>query len=219
LSQRKTQLLIVLNDNEMSISPTVGAFSHYLSQIKLSSAWQQSKTAYDALVERIPFIGPTVLELSQRFRKSVVNFAQPGQLFEDLGITYIGPVRGHDLKALESTISRALLTMDGPVIVHVRTRKGRGYRPAETDAIGFHGAALPPMTVVPPTAAASAAILAPCASKSTSATELPSPAPRWIRTSWPRSPSSRTPAGVIATRYSSALVSVGTPTLIRMRSR
>jgi 1-deoxy-D-xylulose-5-phosphate synthase len=152
IGQRKTQLLIVLNDNEMSISPTVGAFSHYLSQIKLSNAWQQSKTAYDSLVERIPFIGPTVLELSQRLRKSVVNFAQPGQLFEDLGITYIGVVPGHDLHALLETFERAL-QLPGPVIVHVRTQKGRGYRPAERDQVGFHGAALPPMTVAPANAA------------------------------------------------------------------
>ena len=144
IGQRRTQLLIVLNDNEMSISPTVGAFSHYLSQIKLSGAWQHSKTAYDALVERIPFVGPTVLELSRRLRKSVVNFAQPGQLFEDLGITYIGVVPGHDLHALIETFGRAL-ELDGPVIVHVRTQKGRGYRPAERDQVGFHGAALPPM--------------------------------------------------------------------------
>ena len=148
IGQRKTQLLIVLNDNEMSISPTVGAFSHYLSQIKLSSAWQQSRTAYDALVERIPVIGPTVLELSRRLRASVVNFAQPGQLFEDLGITYIGLVPGHDVHALLETFSRAL-ELPGPVIVHVRTQKGRGYRPAEADQVGFHGAALPPMAVEP----------------------------------------------------------------------
>jgi 1-deoxy-D-xylulose-5-phosphate synthase len=148
IGHRRTQLLIVLNDNEMSISPTVGAFSHYLSQIKLSPAWLQTKTAYDYLVERIPVIGPTALELSRRLRKSVVSFAQPGQLFEDLGITYIGVVPGHDLHALLETFGRAL-ELPGPVIVHVRTQKGRGYRPAETDQVGFHGAALPPMTVEP----------------------------------------------------------------------
>jgi 1-deoxy-D-xylulose-5-phosphate synthase len=148
IGHRKTQLLIVLNDNEMSISPTVGAFSHYLSQIKLSPAWLQTKTAYDYLVERIPVIGPTALELSRRLRKSVVSFAQPGQLFEDLGITYIGLVPGHDLHALIETFGRAL-ELPGPVIVHVRTHKGRGYRPAEADQVGFHGAALPPMTLEP----------------------------------------------------------------------
>jgi 1-deoxy-D-xylulose-5-phosphate synthase len=145
IGQRGTQMLIVLNDNEMSISPTVGAFSKYLSQIKLSPAWQQSRTAYDRAIERLPVVGETALELSRRFRKSVVNFAQPGQLFEDLGITYIGVVPGHDLQALERTFSQALELRE-PVIVHVRTQKGRGYRPAEADQVGFHGAALPPMT-------------------------------------------------------------------------
>jgi 1-deoxy-D-xylulose-5-phosphate synthase len=148
IGHRRTQLMIVLNDNEMSISPTVGALSKYLSQIKLSSAWQQSKSAYDALVERLPVVGPTVLELSQRLRRSVVNFAQPGQLFEDLGITYIGVVPGHDIHALLDTFAGAL-ELRGPVLVHVRTQKGRGYRPAETDQVSFHGAALPPMTLSP----------------------------------------------------------------------
>ncbi len=146
IGQRKTQLLIVLNDNEMSISPTVGGLSKYLSQIKLSGTWQSSKTAYDELVGKIPAVGPTVRELSQRLRASVVNFAQAGRLFEDLGITYIGLVPGHDLKALLSTFQQAL-ELKGPVIVHVRTQKGHGFRPAEADQVGFHGAALPPMTV------------------------------------------------------------------------
>ena len=150
IGQRKTQLLIVLNDNEMSISPTVGGLSKYLSQIKLSGTWQSSKTAYDELVGRIPAVGPTVRELSQRLRASVVNFAQPGRLFEDLGITYIGLVPGHDLKALLTTFQQAL-ELKGPVIVHVRTQKGHGFRPAEADQVGFHGAALPPMAVDPAT--------------------------------------------------------------------
>ena len=148
IGQRQTQMLIVVNDNEMSISPTVGAFSTYLSKIKLSRTWRQGKSAYDRTVERIPVIGGTVLELSKRLRKSVVSFAQPGQLFEDLGITYIGVVPGHDIHALLVTLSRAL-ALPGPTIVHVRTQKGRGFRPAETDQVGFHGAALPPITMAP----------------------------------------------------------------------
>jgi 1-deoxy-D-xylulose-5-phosphate synthase len=146
IGQRKTQMLIVVNDNEMSISPTVGAFSKYLSQIKLSNAWRQSKSAYDRTIERVPVMGPHLLELSKRLRASVVRFAQPGQLFEDLGITYIGVVPGHDLRALIETLGAAL-ALPGPTIVHVRTQKGRGYRPAIEDQVGFHGAALPPMAV------------------------------------------------------------------------
>jgi 1-deoxy-D-xylulose-5-phosphate synthase len=148
IGHRQTPMLIVLNDNEMSISATVGAFSTYLSKIKLSGAWQTSKTTYDRLVEKVPFLGPTMLEWSQRIRRSVVNLASPGQLFEDLGITYIGVVPGHDLHALLQTFSR-VFELKGPTIVHVRTQKGRGYRPAETDQVSFHGAALPPMELAP----------------------------------------------------------------------
>jgi len=149
IGHRRTKLVIVLNDNEMSISPTVGALSQYLSRIKLSRTWRGSKRVYDDMVERLPVVGPAALEWSRRLRKSVVNFAQPGQLFEDLGITYVGPVPGHSLRALNAVFTRALRDLDGPVIVHVRTQKGRGFQPAVADKIGFHGAALPPMTVVP----------------------------------------------------------------------
>jgi 1-deoxy-D-xylulose-5-phosphate synthase len=144
IGHRQTQLLIVLNDNAMSISPTVGAFSQYFSTLKLSSAWKQSKTAYDRIVESLPVVGRPALSLSRRIRRMVVSFAQPGQLFEDLGITYLGVIPGHNRRGLEH-IFRAALDVPGPVLVHVRTRKGAGYRPAERDQIAFHGAALPPM--------------------------------------------------------------------------
>jgi 1-deoxy-D-xylulose-5-phosphate synthase len=157
IGHRGTRMLIVLNDNEMSISPTVGALSRYLSRIKLSPSWRGSKRMYDEAVERLPVIGPFALEWSRRLRKSVVNFAQPGQLFEDLGITYIGPVPGHSLSQLEQTFRRALTDMDGPVLVHVRTQKGRGYQPAIADQVSFHGAALPPMELLPRDARALAA--------------------------------------------------------------
>jgi 1-deoxy-D-xylulose-5-phosphate synthase len=148
IGQRRTRLLIVLNDNEMSISPTVGALSQYLSRIKLSRTWRGSKRVYEDVVARVPMVGPAVVEWSRRFRKSVLSLAQPGQLFEDLGITYIGPVPGHNLPRLHGVLRRALRDMDGPVLVHVRTEKGRGYQPAVVDKVSFHGAALPPMTVL-----------------------------------------------------------------------
>ncbi len=144
IGHRQTQLLIVLNDNEMSISPAVGAISKYLSEIKLSSAWRQGRTAYDTVTERIPVVGTRAVELSRRVRQSVVSLAQTGQLFEDLGITYIGVMPGHDRAFLEETFRRAL-TLNEPVLVHVRTQKGKGYRPAEKDQVSFHGAALPPI--------------------------------------------------------------------------
>src|SRR5690349_17027876 len=148
IGHRRTKMLIVLNDNEMSISATVGAFSTYLSKIKLSGAWQSSKSLWDRFWGGVPVIGRGVVMWSQRLRRSVVNLASPGQLFEDLGITYIGVVPGHDLHALLQTFGR-VLELKGPVLVHVQTQKGRGYRPAERDQVSFHGAALPPMELAP----------------------------------------------------------------------
>ena len=145
IGHRKTRLLILLNDNEMSISPSVGAVSQYLSRIKLSRRWRRSRRRFDSDVARIPRFGPLLLEWSRRIRHAVVDFSQPGRLFEDLGVTYVGPIPGHDLVALDSTLRKALLEEDAPIIVHVRTRKGYGYHPAEVDKVGFHGAALPPM--------------------------------------------------------------------------
>lgn len=156
VGERGTRMLIVLNDNEMSISPTVGAMSRYLSRIKLSRTWRGSRRAYDDTVQRIPVVGPSIHEWSLRLRAAVVDFAQPGRLFEDLGITYVGPVDGHDLGHLERAIQRAYAGMERPVLLHVRTRKGLGYRPAESDKISFHGAALPPMSVGGATASAGA---------------------------------------------------------------
>ena len=153
IGHRKTRMLILLNDNEMSISPSVGAVSQYLSRIKLSSQWRRSKRRFDSDIARIPRIGTFLLEWSRRLRHAVVDLSQPGRLFEDLGVTYVGPVPGHDLVALHSVIRKALQEEEAPMLVHVRTRKGYGYRPAETDKVGFHGAALPPMLDQPPAAA------------------------------------------------------------------
>lgn len=147
IGHRQTKMLIVLNDNEMSISPTVGAISTYLSKVKLSEAWRESKSRYDRIVGSLPVIGAALVRISKSLRRSVVSFAQePGRLFEDLGITYVGVLDGHDRVQMEEAFASAF-EMPGPVIVHVRTQKGRGYRPAEADPITFHGAALPKMEV------------------------------------------------------------------------
>lgn len=147
IGHRQTKMLIVLNDNEMSISPTVGAISTYLSKVKLSGTWRESKSRYDRIVGALPLVGATLLRISKGLRRSVVSFAQePGRLFEDLGITYVGVLDGHNRMQMEEAFTSAF-AMPGPVIVHVRTQKGRGYRPAEADPITFHGAALPKMEV------------------------------------------------------------------------
>ncbi len=151
IGHRQTKMLIVLNDNEMSISPTVGAISTYLSKVKLSKTWRGSKSGYDKLIGSLPLVGDKLLSLSRSLRRSVVSFVQePGRLFEDLGITYVGVLDGHDRMQMEEAFNAAF-AMPGPVLVHVRTQKGRGYRPAEADPITFHGAALPKMEVGVPT--------------------------------------------------------------------
>ncbi len=143
-------MLIVLNDNEMSISPTVGAISQYLSRIKLSRTWRGSKRAVRrhrharcrSSARRCWSWSRPLPQVDRQLRASRAScsrtWASPTS----------GPVPGHSLRQLERTSARALRDMDGPVIVHVRTRKGRGYRPAEADKVSFHGAALPPMTVL-----------------------------------------------------------------------
>jgi 1-deoxy-D-xylulose-5-phosphate synthase len=123
----------------------VGAVSQYLSRIKLSRQWRWSRRRYDSDIARVPRFGPLLLEWSRRIRHAVVDFSQPGRLFEDLGVTYVGPIPGHDIVALDRTLRQALEEEDAPIIVHVRTRKGYGYHPAESDKVAFHGAALPPM--------------------------------------------------------------------------
>ena len=148
IGQRQTQMLIVVNDNEMSISPTVGAFSRYLSQIKLSRTWRQGKGVYDRAVERIPVIGGTVLELSRRLRRSVVSSPSPGSCSRISGSRTSGSFPGTICTPCWRPWG-ARLALPGPTIVHVRTQKGRGFRPAETDQVGFHGAALPPIPMAP----------------------------------------------------------------------
>ena len=151
IGHRQTKMLIVLNDNEMSISPTVGAISTYLSKVKLSKTWRGSKSGYDKLIGSLPLVGDKLLSLSRSLRRSVVSFVQePGRLFEDLGITYVGVLDGHDRMQIEEAFNAAF-AMPGPVLVHVRPQKGRGYPPAEAHPITFHGAALPKMEVGVPT--------------------------------------------------------------------
>ena len=147
-------MLIVLNDNEMSISPTVGAISQYLPRSSCRARGAAPSASTTDSMQRLPLVGPGLEDWSRRLRKSVVNFAQPGQLFEDLGITYVGPVPGHNLRALDSTFRRAPARHGRPGHRARPHPEGPRLPPAEADKVSFHGAALPPMTVVPAAAAA-----------------------------------------------------------------
>ncbi|MEP7082777.1 MAG: 1-deoxy-D-xylulose-5-phosphate synthase, partial [Chloroflexota bacterium] len=144
LGHRKAPLLIVLNDNEMSISPSVGGLSTRLNKLRLSRAYQDTKSATVRALPRVPLLGKPAFDLlawaKEGFKRS---WAKVG-FFEDMGITYIGVLDGHDLQELEAAFDAAF-QLRAPVLVHVKTTKGKGYAPAEEDSISFHGASLPPI--------------------------------------------------------------------------
>ncbi|MGH2381148.1 MAG: 1-deoxy-D-xylulose-5-phosphate synthase [Candidatus Limnocylindria bacterium] len=144
LGHTKHPLLIVLNDNEMSISPSVGGLSTRLNKIRLSRAYQDTKSATVKALPRVPLVGKPAFDLlawaKEGFKRS---WAKVG-FFEDIGITYIGVLDGHNLVELEEAFEAAFQLRD-PVLVHVKTIKGKGYAPAEEDSMSFHGASLPPI--------------------------------------------------------------------------
>lgn len=131
-------LIIVLNDNDMSISENVGAMSRYLSRIRLDPAYHRIKDEFEHIM-RLTAMGSVVLRLSERLKDRLKRLMVPGVLFEELNITYIGPLDGHDLDELISAMERAR-AVKGPVLLHTVTLKGKGYTPAEENATKFHGA-------------------------------------------------------------------------------
>jgi len=138
IGHEKRPLIIVLNDNEMSISPNVGAIHHYLGRIRTAGPYQWAKDEFTSWTKRIPGIGESLFKTAERMKDAVKKFFVPGMLFEELGLTYLGPVNGHDLDDLETTFNMAK-KIHGPVLVHVLTVKGRGYPAAERDADTYHG--------------------------------------------------------------------------------
>ena len=127
-------LLIVLNDNDMSISENVGALSNYLARVLSGKMYSHLRDTGKKVLRNMP----TVWELARRSEEHFKGMVLPGTLFEEMGFNYIGPVDGHDLKALVDTLSN-LKKLRGPQFLHVVTRKGKGYAPAEADPIKWHG--------------------------------------------------------------------------------
>ena len=130
-------LLVVLNDNAMAISPNVGAIARYLSGIRSDPGYLRAKEQFSTLMQKLPG-GDTVVDVVERLKAGVKQLVVPGMLFEDLGFTYLGPVDGHDLPALLHILQHAKL-LDGPVLLHVLTSKGHGYTPAEQHSSRLHG--------------------------------------------------------------------------------
>ena len=155
-----TNVLVVLNDNEMSISPNVGAISRYLNKVRLSPPMQFITGNLEEQFKHLPFVGESLSPELERVKEGMKRLAVPkvGAVIEELGFTYMGPVDGHNLEDLISTF-KAAHTHSGPVLVHVATVKGKGYAIAEKDQVGYHaqspfdlatGKALPASAPKPP---------------------------------------------------------------------
>ena len=133
-----TSLIVVLNDNEMSISPNVGAMSSYLNRLRTDPRYDKRKAELETLIKKIPGIGSKVAKAAEKAKDSLKYLLVPGLLFEELGFTYLGPIDGHDQMQLEQIFEQAK-QKKGPVLVHVITCKGKGYGPAQNNPDVFHG--------------------------------------------------------------------------------
>lgn len=134
----KSNMVIVLNDNNMSISKNVGGLSRYLTKLRTASQYQSLKLNIEDALKKMPRIGDNVIDKVRRSKSSLKHLLIPGMFFEDMGLTYIGPVDGHNINELVSTFNNAM-KMNEPVLVHVKTVKGRGYKYAEEEPAFFHG--------------------------------------------------------------------------------
>ena len=134
----RTPLVVILNDNQMSIRANVGALQLYLNRIRLDPTLTRLREDIERSVARIPAIGPQAYRLGKDVKESMKALLVPGMLFEELGFAYIGVVDGHDMHALRESVRQAIDTRR-PVVVHVKTIKGKGYEPAEEHPDAFHG--------------------------------------------------------------------------------
>ena len=131
-------MTVILNDNEMSIADNVGAMSGYLSRLRTDPKYSKGKKELEAILKHLPRIGTTLIRLADRLKDAFKYLVIPGMLFEELGYKYLGPVDGHNIRAIQQVLRDARLTK-GPVLVHVITKKGKGYKPAEANPNTFHG--------------------------------------------------------------------------------
>ncbi len=141
-------LIIILNDNGMSISSNVGGMSKYLGGIRSKRSYVRLKKNVKSTLLRIPKFGKWLVRRIQRIKASIRLLFVPGELFEELGCKYIGPIDGHDIQAMEKAIDKAIY-MGGPVLIHAITKKGKGYAPAEDDPTSYHGVSPSVMTTYP----------------------------------------------------------------------
>ena len=140
MARLKSSMVVVLNDNEMSISENVGGMSRYLNKIRSGQAYNEFKAEVENRILNFPIAGYEIASSVKQAKDSIKHFLVPGMFFEDMGITYIGPIDGHDIQQMVETLVSAI-ELQRPVVVHVKTVKGKGYRYAEKYPCYFHGVA------------------------------------------------------------------------------
>ncbi len=138
-SRLKTNFIIVLNDNNMSISENVGGLSRHLGNLRTADAYQGLKEGVTNSLNKIPVVGDRIVTRIRRTKSGIKQLFIPGMLFENMGITYLGPIDGHDIGLMTRTLREAS-KVNGAVLVHILTKKGKGYAPAERHPARFHGA-------------------------------------------------------------------------------
>lgn len=139
IGHEKKDMIVVLNDNEMSIAPNVGALHNILGRLRTAGKYQWAKDELEGLLKKVPAVGGVLAATAERIKDSLKYMLVSGIFFEELGFTYLGPVDGHNFEALFENISYAKKT-EGPILLHVITKKGKGYYPAESDRTGtWHG--------------------------------------------------------------------------------
>lgn len=138
IGHENKNVIVILNDNEMSIAPNVGALHNYLGKIRSTENYRWAKDEVEALLKSIPAVGGKLVNMAERFKDSMKYLLVSGVLFEELGFTYIGPIDGHNMELLLDTLKTAKQTK-GPVLIHAITKKGLGYAPAEADSVKWHG--------------------------------------------------------------------------------
>lgn len=139
IGHERKNMIVILNDNEMSIAPNVGALHNVLGRLRTAGKYQWVKDELESLLKRIPAVGGKIAATAEKIKDSLKYLLVSGVFFEELGFTYLGPVDGHNYEALFENIAYAK-KMEGPILLHVITKKGKGYQPAENDRIGnWHG--------------------------------------------------------------------------------
>lgn len=133
-----TRLIVVVNDNSMSISESVGGISYYLTALRLAPVYRSAKEKFEKVLDKMPNLGPMAVRFLRRVKGGLKYLLFPEAWFESLGFSYYGPIDGHDIEGMQRVLTEAK-SLKAPVIVHVVTKKGKGYAPAEKDPEKFHG--------------------------------------------------------------------------------